>query len=628
MFRPVRLSLVPMAAVLALSMNGSASAAPPSAPRIFEPPPENVSPGDVHMEATDFADPDGDTHACSDWEIIGGPDTPDSPAWDARCAPGPLKVHIHLGDGEFHPYPEEVELAYETDYLLRVRFIDSSGEAGPWSERRFRTEPPGPPGRRSAVPWAVRQEGYRVEQVAGGLRLPVNIAMVPRPRSGPRAPLIYVTELYGNIKLVRRNGRVTTYARNLLNFDPSASFPGSGEVGLAGIVVEPRSGDVFASMVYEPENPMVGRHYAKVVRFRSSRNGRVATGQTTVLDIPEPQGPSHQISDLSISPDGKLFVHVADGHEPDQSRNLESFLGKVLRVNLDGSPARDNPFYDATDGISPRDYVYALGLRNPFGGAWRAADDSLYMVENGPFMDRFARVARGRNFLWDGTNESMRIHALYNWAPSHAPLNIAFVQRRTASNGGFAAAKMDHAFVTETGPTWGEGPQYKGKRIVEFVPNRTGRYKPRARPFVEYTGVGKATTAGLAAAPEGLYFTDLYKDLDYSSPIDRGAKLWLVRETTRPRISKLRFRPSELRVRYRASEKAAVSGKIKRARGGRRVSSGGRIRDRAKRGANRFRLSRVVRRRLGPGRYVLTLRARDLAGNRSRPARTRFRIAR
>jgi len=641
--RPVRLSPAAVAAFLVLTTGGMASAAPPSAPTILEPVREDVvvSPGDVHMEATDFADADGDEHECSDWEIValeptspGYDHLPGEIAWRAPCATGPLKLHIHLGDGEFRPNPLLLDLDSDTTYLLRVRFIDSAGEAGAWSERRFRTEPPGPPGKPSAVPWAARQKGFRVELVARGLRLPVNVAMVPRPRSGPRAPLLYVTELYGAIKLVRRNGRVTTYAGNLLNFDPNADIPGSGEVGLTGIAVEPRTGDVFASMVYEPEPDAVPpgeavRYYAKVVRFRSGDGGRVATRQTTVLDIPESQVPSHQISSLSIGPDGKLYVHVADGGETEDAQNLESLRGKVLRVNLNGSPAVDNPFYDASDGITPRDYVYAYGLRNPFGGAWRAANDTLYLVGNGPAIDRFARVVPGRNFLWDGFNESMRSYALYTWIPSHAPLNIAFVQHETASDSGFAAEKMDHAFVTESGPTWGTGRQYKGKRIVEFVPDRAGRYKVPPRTLVEYTGVGKATAAGLAAAPDGLYFTDLYKDVDYTSPIQRGAKVWRVRETTRPRISRLRFKPRTFRVSYLASEPAAVSARIRRVPGGRRVRLGASLSDLADTGPNRFRLTgRAARTRLQPGRYVLTLRAEDLAGNRSRPARARFRIAR
>jgi glucose/arabinose dehydrogenase len=620
-----------MAAALSLATGGVALAAPPSAPSFLEPPRDGtiVSPGDVHMEANGFTDPDGDAHECTDWEIIGGPDTPDSPTWDAPCAKGVLKGHIHLGDGEFHPWPDKVELHYDTDFLLRARFIDSTGEAGPWSERPFRTEPPGPPGRRSAVPWDARQPGYKVEPVAKGLRLPVNIAMVPNPRPGPRAPLMYVTELYGDIKLVRRNGKVTTYARDVLNFDPLGNFLGSGEEGLTGIVVEPRTGDVFASMVYEPDDPDEDQHYGEVVRFRSSDNGRVAVSRKRVLDIPEPQGPQHQIASLSIGPDGKLYVHVADGFHWEQAQNLDSFLGKVLRVDLDGSPAVDNPFYDASDGITPRDYVYAYGLRNPFGGAWRAANDSLYMVENGMFTDRFARIVAGRNFEWDETNDSFTTHALYNWIPAHCPVNIAFVQRETASDSGFAAQKMDHAFVTESGPTWATGPQYKGKRIVEFVPDRRGRFRSGPRTFVEYTGVGKATAAGLAAGPEGLYFTDLYKDVKYKSPIERGAKIWLVRETTRPRISRLKFRPRTLRVRYVASEPAVVSARIRSAAGGSRVRLGAVRNDRAATGSNRFRVaSRAARARLEAGRYVLTLRARDVAGNISRTARVPFRIVR
>ena len=454
--------------------------------------------------------------------------------------------------------------------------------------------------------------------------------MVPHPESGPRAPLLYVTELYGDIKLVRRNGSVTTYARHVLNFNPIGNFPGSGEVGLTGIAVEPRTGDVFASMVYDPPSPPPEhQHYAKVVRFRSSEGGQVATREETLLKIREPQGPSHQISNVSIGPDGKLYVHLADGLDPVAARSLDSLLGKVLRLNLDGSPPRDNPFYDRSDRIEAADYVYAYGLRNPFGGGWRAANDSLYLLDNGPAIDRFARVLPGRNYDWDHSNDSMRNYALYNWVPSHAPLNIAFVQQETASDSGFAAQKMDHAFVTESGPTWGTGPQFKGKRIVEFVPDEAGHYSAKPRTFVKYTGVGKATAAGLAASPEGLYFTDLYKDLALKSPIKRGAKVWRVRETTRPRISRLRFNPRTLRIRYVTSEPGVVSARIRRRPDGRRVRLGSTRSDQADTGANRFRMAaRAARARLEPGRYVLTVHARDLAGNRSRPARVRFRIFR
>jgi glucose/arabinose dehydrogenase len=476
------------------------------------------------MEATGFADPDGDTHACTDWEIWTV--SPSEPVWQATCATGLQKVHIHLGDGEFvNSHAGRTELKFDTDYRLQVRFRDSAGEASPWSERPFTTGPEGPPGEPEAIPWATRQPGYEVEIVASGLQLPVNVAAVPEPGARPDDPFLYVTELYGTIKVVTRDGTVSDYATDLLNFNPTGDFPGSGEQGLTGIVVDPASGDVFASMVYEdtssPEDPKP--HYAKVVRFHSNNGGLSAATETTILDTAgEPTGESHQISNLTFGPDGNLYVHNGDGFDTDTAQDLDSFRGKVLRMNRDGWPVSRNPFFNSSDGISARDYVFAYGFRNPFGGAWRAADNAHYAVENGPDVDRLTKVVAGRNYLWDGSDDSMRNFALYNWDPAHAPVNIAFVQPETACGSGFPAAKMDHAFVTESDGTYATGPQEDGKRIVEFTV--TG-----PETLVEYTGTGKATASGLAAGSDGLYFTDLYKDLDYTSPIDPGANLLRVR---------------------------------------------------------------------------------------------------
>jgi glucose/arabinose dehydrogenase len=615
---------------------GGATAAPPSGtPTIFEPSMEGqiVSPEDVHMEAKGFADPDGDTHACSDWEIWSV--SPLKLKWQALCASGTLKVHIHLGDGVFTTYADDAYLKFDTDYKVRVRFHDSAGEVGAWAERRFRTGPAGPPGTPGPVPWAVREPGFRVELVASGLQLPVDIAPVLWAGTRPRDPMLYVTELYGQIKVITRSGKVRTYAKDLLNFDPTGDFPGSGEMGVTGIAVDPLSGDVFASMVYEDtsaaETPRP--HYAEVVRFHSVDGGRTAATQEAVIDLPEPQGPSHQISAVTIGPDRKLYVHTGDSDNYEAPVDLGSFLGKVLRMNVDGSAAADNPFYDASDGITARDYVYAYGFRNPFGAAWRAADDSLYTVENGPAVDRFARVVRGRNYSYDGSNDSMRKFALYNWDPSHAPTSISFVQPETAGGSGFPPEKMDHAFVAESGPTYATGPQFKGKRIVEFAPDSDGRYGAAHTTLVEYTGVGKATVLGLATGLDGLYFTDLYKDVDFTTPIDRGANVWRVRDTTKPVLSNIAFRLRSGRLKYKTSEAATVSGRVQHARsrkGPRRtrwVALRPKFVDVAAPGVNRFRLpGRLRRSQLEQGRYRLFLRAGDAAGNRSRPKRTRFRI--
>ena len=381
--------------------------------------------------------------------------------------------------------------------------------------------------RGSPLPWTVLQPGYKVEVVATGFQLPVNIAFIPTPGLEPYAPFFYVTELYGAIKVVTRDGTVSDYATNLLNFNPTGKFPGSGEQGLTGLVVDPASGDVYASMLYSGDPFDDGApHYPKVVRFQSLDGGRTAATQTVILDMfPESQGESHQISNLSLGPDGKLYVHMGDGFAASAARDLDTFRGKILRLNLDGSPAVDNPFYDAADGINARDYVYASGFRNPFGGAWSAGDGALYTVENGPRTDRFAKVVVGQDYLWDGDDADLRTFAIYNWSPSHAPVNLVFIQPGTFAGSGFPAEKMDHAFVAESGPTYASGPVSRGKRISEFVRDEGGTLVGDPIPLIEYSGSGQATVVGLAAGPDGLYFSDFYKDTDVDSPIDRGARI-------------------------------------------------------------------------------------------------------
>lgn len=380
--------------------------------------------------------------------------------------------------------------------------------------------------RSGVTPWNVLTPGYRIERVAGGLQLPVNIAFVQNPLPDADAPLFYITELYGTIRAYLRDGTLRDYATGLLNFDPTGPFPGSGEQGIAGTAVDPETGDLFVATIYEawPGGP----HYPRVVRLHSNDGGRTSATSSTVLDmVGEDVGPSHQISNVSIGPDGKLYVHVGDGFRTELACSLMSFRGKILRMNKNGSPANDNPFYDASNGIGDAgDYIFAYGFRNPFGGAWRAADGSLYEVENGPDVDRFAKVSAGFDYRWNGSDDDMLAHALYNWNPSVAPINIAFVQPATFLGSGFPAEKYDHAFVSESGPTWAAGTTPFGKRIRDFAFDSGGAVASTS-PFVEYTGTGHATVAALAAGPDGLYFSDLYSDL--GGPTDHDANIYRIR---------------------------------------------------------------------------------------------------
>lgn len=501
----------------------------PNPPPITEPSTDGqiVNPADVHMEAGPYSN--ASPHASTDWEVRKV--SSNELIWSAPAVTDSmLRKHIHLADGSFvGSYAGRTTLEYDLDYRLVVRFRNTLGETSSDSVRLFRTSVAGPPGVAVPLPWVPFQSGYRVEVVATGFQLPVNIAFVPTPGPLPGDPMFYVTELYGTIKVVSRNGTVSNYITGLVNYDPTAlgSFPGKGEQGLTGICVNPATGDLYATLLQQID-PLTRN--PKVIWLKSTNGGKTGTIFSTLLMSGEDEGQSHQISNCSIGPDGKLYVHNGDGFDYTTAGNLDSFRGKVLRMNLDLTPATDNPHYADPGASTARKYVWAYGLRNPFGGAWRASDSTHYEVENGPTVDRLARLISNRNMGWNNTDGSMSTFALYNWNLAHAPVNIVFVQPETFAGSGFPPGKMDRAYVTESGPTHAPGPQVLGKRIVEFQ-LATGDTPPLSGPttLVEFNGTGYGTAVALAAGPDGLYFSDLYNEQSEFTPAMTGGQILRVR---------------------------------------------------------------------------------------------------
>jgi glucose/arabinose dehydrogenase len=88
-----------------------------------------------------------------------------------------------------------------------------------------------------------------------------------------------------------------------------------------------------------------------------------------------PGGSNHDGGRLRFGPDGKLWVTTGEADIPNNSQNLGSPGGKILRLEKGGSVPADNPF--------PGSFVYSLGHRNVEGLAWHP-DGGLYATEHGP----------------------------------------------------------------------------------------------------------------------------------------------------------------------------------------------------------------------------------------------------
>jgi glucose/arabinose dehydrogenase len=101
---------------------------------------------------------------------------------------------------------------------------------------------------------------------------------------------------------------------------------------------------------------------------------------------------------LAIGADGKLYVSSGDRNFGERAQDPASAFGKILRLELDGSPARDNPFAGRA-GWLPE--IWSIGHRNPTGMAFDPATGRLWETEFGPRGgDEINIIQRGGNYGW------------------------------------------------------------------------------------------------------------------------------------------------------------------------------------------------------------------------------------
>ncbi|MCC6920059.1 MAG: PQQ-dependent sugar dehydrogenase [Alphaproteobacteria bacterium] len=143
----------------------------------------------------------------------------------------------------------------------------------------------------------------------------------------------------------------------------------------------------------EPDNTLKG---GAVARGRLEGD---ALSEVTVIWRQEPKqiGRGHFGGRLVFAPDGKLFITSGDRQRFDPAQDPNANLGKVVRINPDGSLPADNPF--AKQG--GRGDIYSMGHRNPLGAAINPASGKLWIDEMGPKGgDEINIIAPGKNYGW------------------------------------------------------------------------------------------------------------------------------------------------------------------------------------------------------------------------------------
>ena len=265
----------------------------------------------------------------------------------------------------------------------------------------------------------------RAEPVAQGLENPWALAFMPDGR-------LLVTERPGRLRIVSLDGTVSA---------PLAGVPevrARGQGGLLDVAIDPAFAQnrlIYLSFAEPGEGGVQGTAVARArlgegrledVRVIYSQRPKLGTGQ-------------HFGSRLVFRRDGTLFVTHGDRGTRPMVQDLGTHVGKVIRINTDGTVPRDNPFVNQ-DGALPE--IWSYGHRNAQAAALDPATGELWTVEHGARGgDELNNPQAGKNYGWPVITYGIdyngsRIGAgavrdgmeqpVYYWDPVIAPSGMVF----------------------------------------------------------------------------------------------------------------------------------------------------------------------------------------------------------
>ncbi len=310
----------------------------------------------------------------------------------------------------------------------------------------------------------------KVETLAEGLVNPWSLAFLPDGS-------ILVTERDGKLRIIRDGALVK---------EPVSGVPApyvKSQGGLFDVMLHPdfaTNRTIFLSYA-------AGTPDSNATRVVSATfDGAALSGVKTIFETKTLKNtPVHYGGRLALLPDRTLLITVGDGFNfREKAQDLSNGLGKIVRVNLDGSIPVDNP-YASREGTLPE--IYSYGHRNQQGIAVDPATGTIYETEHGPMGgDELNIIEAGANYGWpiatygldysgaqvspfteyEGTKQPEKY-----WIPSIGPSGLALYQGDLFSGWkgdlliGALAKPALHRLDMEGGKAVGEERYLEGERV-------------------------------------------------------------------------------------------------------------------------------------------------------------------
>ncbi len=223
--------------------------------------------------------------------------------------------------------------------------------------------------------------------VANGISNPTVMAFAPDGR-------IFVAQQGGSLRVIKNDALLATPFLTL-------TVSSSGERGLIGIALDPDfATNGFIYLYYTvPGSPPHNR----VSRFTANGDVVLAGSEVIVLELdPLSSATNHNGGAMHFGKDGKLYVAIGENANSAHAQNLDTYHGKLLRINKDGSVPDDNPF---PTGSEQRKRVWAYGLRNPYTFAVHPQTGRILVNDVGQVTWEEINDATtgGKNFGWPTT---------------------------------------------------------------------------------------------------------------------------------------------------------------------------------------------------------------------------------
>ena len=276
-------------------------------------------------------------------------------------------------------------------------------------------------------PIATQTMPLNVQTVAKGLEHPWSLAFLPDGR-------MLVTERPGRLNLVDAQGKLTRIAGL-----PTIAAGGQG--GLLDVALAPDFSTSQRIVFSFTEPREQGNGTSVAVAKLSPQADRLDNVKVIFRQEPSYANGMHFGGRLVFARDGTLFVTLGERFAlMDQAQNLANHLGKIVRINLDGSVPPDNPFVGQS-GKKPE--IWSYGHRNVQAAAIHPQAGALWAVEHGARGgDEINIPQAGKNYGWPviaygqhysgakigtGTAAPGMEQPIYVWDPSIAPSGMAFV---------------------------------------------------------------------------------------------------------------------------------------------------------------------------------------------------------